>query len=388
MAWYNASWLYRVKVTVLATKVDVDCTDFPVYVNLNNLPAGFHTHCNQTDCRDIRVTTSDEVTEVPREVVFYTAASDTGELYFKGNIDSDTDTDFYIYYGNAAATEPAANATYGKYNTWNSNYKAVWHLPNGSSLTTTDSTSNQVTGTAANASAHAGKITGGADLTGSSSHISTSGAAAITSNKLTVSCWVAPDVTTRGDLVTRWGNGGDAQSQFDLLYGITSAKPTFYIGPTPAGTPQPAGVGATTMATDGTWYYVVGTYSGTVTAIYLNGVLQNSATINLTMPTTSLKDYEIGDNIGADGCYNGKIDEVRIQDINRAVEWLTTEYNNQNSPSTFYSLGAETGNSKNSQINIGDAWKTITGFQINIGDAWKTVTKMQINIGDVWKSIF
>jgi len=42
----------------------------------------------------------------------------------------------------------------------------------------------------------------------------------------------------------------------------------------------------------------------------------------------------------------------------------------------------------NMQINIGDAWKTVSGVQINIGDSWKTVTKVQINIGDAWKTVF
>ena len=42
----------------------------------------------------------------------------------------------------------------------------------------------------------------------------------------------------------------------------------------------------------------------------------------------------------------------------------------------------------NMQINIGDAWKTVSGMQINIGDTWKTVAGAQINIGDAWKTIF
>lgn len=50
--------------------MSADQTDFPVYVNLNNLPAAFHSHVNQTDARDIRVTKDDGTTELPREVVF------------------------------------------------------------------------------------------------------------------------------------------------------------------------------------------------------------------------------------------------------------------------------------------------------------------------------
>lgn len=79
MAWYNASWTYRVSVTVQSSQVDADLTDFPVYVDLSDLPAGFHTNV-KSDGGDIRVTKSDGTTEVAREVVFYNATDDTGEL--------------------------------------------------------------------------------------------------------------------------------------------------------------------------------------------------------------------------------------------------------------------------------------------------------------------
>ena len=42
----------------------------------------------------------------------------------------------------------------------------------------------------------------------------------------------------------------------------------------------------------------------------------------------------------------------------------------------------------NTQINIGDDWKTVDAMQINIGDAWKAVAGAQINIGDDWKTVF
>ena len=37
----------------------------------------------------------------------------------------------------------------------------------------------------------------------------------------------------------------------------------------------------------------------------------------------------------------GGMDEVRISNTNRSACWVGTEYNNQNSPSTFYSEGSE-----------------------------------------------
>ena len=42
----------------------------------------------------------------------------------------------------------------------------------------------------------------------------------------------------------------------------------------------------------------------------------------------------------------------------------------------------------NTQINIGDAWKDVSGIQINIGDVWKDVTKVEVNVGDAWKTVF
>jgi len=51
-----------------------------------------------------------------------------------------------------------------------------------------------------------------------------------------------------------------------------------------------------------------------------------------------------------------------------------------------YPEAAATGT--NTQINIGDDWKSIAGAQINIGDDWKAVAAMWVNDGDSWKSIF
>jgi hypothetical protein len=41
---------------------------------------------------------------------------------------------------------------------------------------------------------------------------------------------------------------------------------------------------------------------------------------------------------GANGYFAGTVDEVRISNAARSATWIATEWNNQNSPSTFYSL--------------------------------------------------
>ena len=128
MSWYNSSWKYRVKITIDHSKVGSDLTDFPVYVDLSTLPSGFHTNV-KSDGGDIRVTRSDGTTECPREIVFYDAANDKGELHFKANsLSSTSDTDFYIYYGNASASDYATDATYGARKVWTNGYVGVYHL--------------------------------------------------------------------------------------------------------------------------------------------------------------------------------------------------------------------------------------------------------------------
>lgn len=81
--WYDGAWRHRIKITVasaLATGTDI--TNFPVYVNLDDLPATFFDRV-QSDGDDLRITTTDGITEVPYELVSIHTTTDKGELYFK-----------------------------------------------------------------------------------------------------------------------------------------------------------------------------------------------------------------------------------------------------------------------------------------------------------------
>jgi uncharacterized Zn-binding protein involved in type VI secretion len=64
------------------------------------------------------------------------------------------------------------------------------------------------------------------------------------------------------------------------------------------------------------WYYVVGTWDGTSSKIYINGVLKNSAALTGTMSATA-NNVLIGSNPSNNRQFNGTIDEVRIW--NRAL---------------------------------------------------------------------
>jgi len=128
--WYDTDWSYRREITIDHTKVEdvadpsTTYADFPVLVyatGLSNIKAAG---------ADIRFTSSDGTTELPREIEDYSG----GTLYAwvkvtltKDSSDADDDV-IYMYYGNAAATEPAPDSAYGSQNVWDDNYNGVWHL--------------------------------------------------------------------------------------------------------------------------------------------------------------------------------------------------------------------------------------------------------------------
>jgi len=141
----------------------------------------------------------------------------------------------------------------------------------------------------------------------------------------------------------------------------------------------------------GTYYHVVGVFQDGTVTIYINNADKVSNTGASGTPTFVEINNDDADNLrlgfdAVDGkYYDGKIDEVAVW--NRALTDAEVEelYNEGNGLS-YDEWDAAAGT--NSQINIGDNWKTIDSIQINIGDNWKEVSGMQVNIGDNWKTIF
>lgn len=328
MGWYNASWGYRVCITVESGYVVADLSDFPVYVDLSDLPAGFHSNVNQTDARDIRVTTSDGTTEVPSEVVFYDSANDTGELHFKGSLSSSTDTDFYIYFGNASATAPAASSTYGSQNVWNSNYKVVTHNGGGS-----DSTSNGHNGTPSGVTAgdKTGKLGKATEFAQDydSFDLGSTVKDYIEGNQFTVSVWCKP-ASSQNELAGPIGADRTQPWAFTI-------RRRWYIQYMQNG----VDLDSTQIFVSGEWIYITAVFNSSVgRKLYVNN---NSAVTDQqkSLAVSNNDAFIIGYTYaGGARSFLGDIDEIRISNIDRSSDWISTEYNNQNAPDTFYSVGS------------------------------------------------
>ena len=94
-----------------------------------------------------------------------------------------------------------------------------------------------------------------------------------------------------------------------------------------------------------TWTHIVGVVNAGVPSLYINGASAAASTTNAVGTyVSSLSNAAIGDSpdfTSGAGLWSGLIDEVRISNTARSAAWITTEYNNQGTPSSFVTVGGQ-----------------------------------------------
>ncbi|MGC9599426.1 MAG: DUF2341 domain-containing protein [Minisyncoccia bacterium] len=366
--WYNTAWLHRKLLTVNYSQVSSSTTstisNFPVLVGIasdTNLAAE-----TVASGSDILFTNSDGVSLLNFEIEHYVSSTGELEAWVKlPTVSTSTNTLFYMYYNNPSSTTSLQTPT----NTWDSNYSGVWHLPTTgtSTLSAKDSTANANNGTiVGSATSTAGKIDGAVNLNGSSQDITTP-LFQSSSTAETIEAWVnvSSTVSTTSVIVQDRGSGAGHSLTLALdgngscgstgcgnqFMGIPSSTGKLMFGDDSANIW--IGVEASNTAiNNGQWHYVVGTWaaaSGTsVTSTQFSVYVDGSATTtgkggtgSDTSPLTGLASTTIGYHQAWTSYFKGKIDEVRISKIIRPLNWIQTEYNDENSPGTFITEGSE-----------------------------------------------
>ena len=143
-------------------------------------------------------------TKLDHEVETYTAATGAVNYWVKvPTVLHTSDSVIYMCYGNASITTNQSNSA----GVWDANYKGVWHLGNGSTLSIADSTGAN-NGTNHGGTAVAGKVDGAADFN-SSSQYATIPLVVLTSD-ITLEAWIYRTGSgTTQDAVAHGANGTD-----------------------------------------------------------------------------------------------------------------------------------------------------------------------------------
>jgi phosphodiesterase/alkaline phosphatase D-like protein len=338
---------YRRLITIdnanLGSSCSGDLFSFPVLINLSGTwlkTTGNGGHVYSSNGYDIIFKASDGVTQLNHEVEKYDGSTGTLIAYVRiPTLDYDQDTLIYVYYGNSAITTYQSIPT----GVWDSNYKGVWHLkenPSGTAPQMKDSTLNANNGTSYGAMTSgdqvAAKIGGGLDLeTDDYISAANNGSALNVGQAFTLEAWIKRDTTGSRGLLTK--TYGDAYS-FKLSFTSSDVlRLDVYNG---SGYNNVQG----NAISDTNWHYVGAYSNGTSLKLFTDGVVHSSTgTRTGTIPYDSNTLY-MGAGMWSStprDFFDGKIDEVRISNLVRSDCWIKTSYLNQNSPSTFSSVGSE-----------------------------------------------
>jgi hypothetical protein len=325
-------WANKKKITIDSSNVPGDLTNFPVMISITDPDLAARA---QSDGDDIMFLASDESTKYRHEIERYD--SSTGTLVAWVNVtllQGGSDTVLYMYYNNPAA-EDQSNAS----GVWDQNFLAVHHLEEDPTGTIDDSTSNDNDLTQNNmdtADLVDGQIGKGFNFDSSGTEYLNSGAGTITIEKFTFSLWNNPEVhSSVWEVLMNFDTGYVDASYFAISsndrLSHDGGAGLYYFGS-----------GGDVAEND--WQHMVVLYDGTNLEAYLDGTqLGTSQSASISSRTD---DWEVASYAGGAEYHDGIMDEVRISNTNRSSNWIATEYANQNTPSTFYTVSDEMINDK------------------------------------------
>jgi len=270
-------------------------------------------------------------TNLSWEMEKYVAATGEMEAWVKiPSLSYTADTVIYMCYGSSSATTFQGGATGSA---WDGNFKGVWHLPNGTTISAADSTGNasspSLVGTPTPV---AGQIDGAATIWrggGFDNYINlgTDSAANITGKVISVEVWVKRNNSAAYGIIFSNSDGSNG-----YIFSLNNATTlTFTI----------EGINSLTIGNlpqDTNWHHLMITSNSTTVTAYIDGVSttptetswaisssSGSPTLGAANPSSTNNTYTL--------------DEVRISNIARSAGWVSTEYNNQSAPSTFETFG-------------------------------------------------
>ncbi|MES2748778.1 MAG: hypothetical protein V4606_00050 [Patescibacteria group bacterium] len=398
--WNAADWTLYDTITIQEENIDGDLTDFPVYVNLDDLSSTFWSITPGSASlvgTDIRVTTAANV-EVPRELVFASSTLGTGELHFKApSISSTTDTVFKIWYNGTTTGDYVDSATYGTENVWSNDYLGVWHIGQDGTTTAnayTDSTRflNHGTGVSMDETNDVtAKVGNGQNFDGATRRITVPRTTVLEpTQSVHYSSWIRRNgafgayihpVLYGNEDAPAYGTYGFEADNSIIRYKATSATTEDFV--------------TSNTINNATWHYLAGSYDRTKIRGYQDGILVASSSFTHVLGGYGTNGLGIGARHEGGTGFNGDVDEVRIASTTRNDAWVKAEYYNQSTSTDFYAVNLagvvgsstiadHTGGQVNNSFTGADTTnESLFAFRLTPNSGNATVTEAVIRLSGV-----
>jgi len=334
--WSLPSYSYRKAITINSSNVNADLENFPVAIMLFDDSLRYHTQVDGDDI--IFVDQNGDI--LAHELEYYDITFNSTHASLIAwvclpEISSQNNTSFFMYYGN-----PNTSNLEDPVNVWDGYYKGVWHLSesgDGSINDFIDSTMYNNNGQGGGGiPMQIDGIIGSAQSFNSANqeYISIPNSPSLQIFQyLTIEAWVK-NTGSNGDYMGIAGKLDDTNDNGYALVRHSDNKFKFWVGD---GVMTSAD--SDTTYTDSDWHYVVGVIDNGINYLYVDGELQTDTDDNTLVDSGNIAHigrqyYNYNDRF-----WNGIIDEVRVSNMARSADWISTGYKNYFKPHSFYSIG-------------------------------------------------
>ena len=315
-------------------------TNFTILISINS--TNLNSSAVQSNGNDIRFTSSDGVSLLNHEIESFSNDITSGSLVAWVRIptlSSFIDTTIFIYYNVPNATAPYS------YTVWDSDYEIIYHMNQNTfdDNSTLDSTSNNRHGTPTSAgTATFGSndlvdaiIGKGLDFDGINADIGNyidlpDLDSSLFDPTYTISLWLNFDTLQHNRVYSFLATNNTDEIAMVQSHNIGTAR---FIGNTQI-------FDIANIITTNTWSYFTLVQNTTSATAYKDGVQIGSNSGNYTVVNVLRDSARLGGSIvySADIYYDGQMDEFRFSNTARSADWIATEYANQKSPNTFYTV--------------------------------------------------
>ncbi len=335
---FEFGWSYRKQIVIDHTCIPEDMTHFPFLISTSDSDLASTAQSDGGDIlfmHDIGVST-----RIYHDLESYTSSSGTViswvDIPF---LSSSDDTVFYMYYGNTDCIDQEYPEK-----TWDSNFKAVWHMNDATLTIISDSTSNSYTGTkiAANEPQQDTGMVGPSQNFDGENDLIQFADPVIPTGPKTISGWLNRHSTGWCGVVFASSTGISSQDAGTSWSFIGENDTIQFVLGNGAETSHFMKIWITHPGVN-SWHYYTMTYDGTSLRIYIDGELVGTTTTQIGTEASPTYALRMGETNHASYNYylNGGVDELCVSNVVRSENWIQLSYEMMSNPSDFFTVGPE-----------------------------------------------